>query len=271
MASTLQQSYSRSVNILKSFQQNTANSRIVLYQPGLVSPYDRVASLRYYGFITDLRVKIDINSLDESPIPNLDVTASRSDRITAVRDMEWKAPRKQLDLFLRNSSSGWTNIASISLLNRTPYYHLNLLGYLSDTGAFCIGNDSVLAAQITDIGYGLLNTGDYLSFFGSVREEVTVLADQGTQISFSTDFNWDVNSESALILPANPNRLQATFVNTSLEHEIFLSYNPVAAVGRGIALMRGGGSYEINSSNLYRGAISAVSTGNATLTAIEAV
>jgi hypothetical protein len=216
-------------------------------------------------------VKIDINSLEESPIPNLDVTSSRSDRITAVRDMEWKSPRKQLDLFLRNSTSGWTNIASVSLLNRTPYYHLNLLGYLSDTGAFCIGNDSALAAQITDVGYGLLNAGDYLSFFGSVREEVTVLADQGTQISFSTDFNWDVNSESALILPANPNRLQATFVNTSLEHEVYLSYNPVAVAGRGIALMRGGGSYEINSFNLYRGAISAVSTGDATLTAIEAV
>lgn len=271
MVSTIQQSYSRSVNILKSFSKNTANSRILLYQPGLVSPYDRVATLRYYGFITDLRVKIDINSLVESPIPNLEVTSSRTERITAVRDMEWKGARKQLDLFLRTSTVGWTNIASVSLLNRTPYYHLNLLGYLSDTGAFCIGNDAALAAQITDVGYGLLNAGDYLSFFGSVREEVTVLADQGTQISFSTDFNWDVNSQSALILPANPNRLQATFVNTSLEHEIFLSYNPIATVGSGIALMRGGGSYEINSSNLYRGAISAVSLGDATLTAIEAV
>jgi hypothetical protein len=271
MAPTLQQSYSRSVNVLKTFQQNTANSRIVLYQPGLVSPYDRVASLRYYGFITDLRVKIDINSIEESPIPNLDVTSSRTDRITAVRDMEWRSPRKQLDLFLRNSSSDWVNIASVSLLNRMPYYHLNLLGYLSDTGAFCIGNDSALAAQITDVGYGLLGVRDYVSFFGSVREEVTVLADQGTQISFSTDFNWLVSQQSALILPANPNRLQATFINTSLEHEVYLSYNPVAVAGRGITLMRGGGSYEINSSNLYRGAISAVASGAASLSAIEAV
>jgi hypothetical protein len=56
-----------------------------------------------------------------------------------------------------------------------------------------------------------------------------------------------------------------------LTDEVFINYGGMAELGKGITLMRGGGSYEINLSNLYRGAISAIAANPLTLTGIEAV
>jgi hypothetical protein len=107
--------------------------------------------------------------------------------------------------------------------------------------------------------------------FGSVREEITTLPTDSKEISFATPHSWTVNSTSQLIIPANPNRQQVTLINTSLTDEAYINYGGMAAMGQGITLMRGGGSYEINLSNLYRGAISAISANPLTLTGIEAV
>ncbi|MBD2095126.1 hypothetical protein H6F90_08155 [Trichocoleus sp. FACHB-591] len=142
MAASVQQAYSRNVSILKSFTSGTGNSMVQLYAPSSVSKWDRTATIRYYGFITSLRLKVDINSLSESQIPRLDIIADRTERITSVRDMEWKEPRKQIDFFLKTSQIDWTQIASISLLNRLPYYHVNLLHYLTDGSSFEVGNDT---------------------------------------------------------------------------------------------------------------------------------
>jgi hypothetical protein len=62
-----------------------------------------------------------------------------------------------------------------------------------------------------------------------------------------------------------------TLVNRSLTEEIFINYGGMAQLNQGITLMRGGGSYEINFSNIYKGAISAISANPAQLTGLEAV
>uniref|UniRef100_UPI000A43F8EC hypothetical protein n=1 Tax=Pseudanabaena sp. 'Roaring Creek' TaxID=1681830 RepID=UPI000A43F8EC len=131
--------------------------------------------------------------------------------------------------------------------------------------------DCVIGARITDAGYGLLEGTDRVTLYGSVREEITTLPTDSKEISFATPYSWTINSDSQLILPANPNRQQVTLINTSLTDEVFINYGGMASLGQGITLMRGGGSYEINLSNLYRGAISAISANPLTLTGIEAV
>ncbi|OIP78079.1 MAG: hypothetical protein AUK48_02365 [Oscillatoriales cyanobacterium CG2_30_44_21] len=95
--SELQQTYSRTQQILSAFREGN-NSLQTIYQPSAISPYDRVQTLRFYGFITSLRMRVDINSILEADIPNLDADSSRTERLTALRDMEWKAPRKQISL-----------------------------------------------------------------------------------------------------------------------------------------------------------------------------
>ncbi|MBD2095125.1 hypothetical protein H6F90_08150 [Trichocoleus sp. FACHB-591] len=128
-----------------------------------------------------------------------------------------------------------------------------------------------LAARIVDAGYGLLNNTDNLVIFGSAQEEATALPSDEPEISYADDFSWELGTDSRLILPANPNRLQATFVNHSETENVYLSYGGIARSGRGIALLKGGGTYEINKFNPYRGAIAAISTGASTLVGMEAV
>lgn len=264
-------SYARTVSIAQRFSPQTANQRIEIYQPALATVWDRTISNRFNGYITDLRLKVDITSIPESPIPNLDATTTRMERLVAVRDMEWKNPRKQLDLFLKKSNAPMIHLAAISLLNRRPYYHVPLLSFLTDSGIFSMGNDAVLYGSVTDVGFGLLLGRDELSLWGAVKEEATVLPTHGEQISFSQSFGWAIAPESSMILPANSNRLQLTLVNAGT-NRIWLSYGPLARSGQGITLMPGGGSYEINRTNPYKGAIAAISenTGS-TLTGLEGV
>ncbi|OYQ67582.1 hypothetical protein B9G53_01110 [Pseudanabaena sp. SR411] len=266
----LQQTYNRTQQILSAFGAGDSSKRII-YQPSAISPYDRVQTLRFYGFITSLRMKVDIRSISEADIPNLEADASRLERLTAMRNMEWKSPRKQITFFLKTATCPWQPIFDVSLLNRLPYYSVNLLPYLTDNISFDTSNDCLIGAQITNAGYGLLEGEDRITLYGSVREEITTLPTDSKEIVFATPHSWEIDEDSRLILPANPNRQQVTLVNTSLTDEAYINYGGMAELGKGITLMRGGGSYEINLSNLYRGAISAISANPLTLTGIEAV
>jgi hypothetical protein len=148
---------------------------------------------------------------------------------------------------------------------------VNLLPYFTDNISFDTSNDCAIGCQITNAGYGLLQAEDRVTLYGSVREEITTLPTDAKEISFATPYEWEISSQSQIIVPANPNRQQVTLTNTSLTNEVFINYGSSANLGKGITLMRGGGSYEINMQNLYRGAISAISANPAVLTGIEAV
>ncbi|NJN04882.1 MAG: hypothetical protein HC816_21775 [Leptolyngbyaceae cyanobacterium RM1_1_2] len=169
-------------------------------------------------------------------------------------------------------SGGWQKIASLSLLNREPYYMVNLLAYLSDNVAFLVANDASLGVQIEEVGNGLLVGADRVTFFGSVKEEVTTVPEQSEEIATSQDLSLPIAEQSAIVLPANPARKQLSLVNRSASATIYISYAAVAQVGYGVALYPRGGAYEINQSNLYKGAISAIATGpGALLSGMEAV
>jgi hypothetical protein len=267
---SIQQSIQRSVNILKRFNASV-NGVQIIYQPSLTTALDRIQSLRFYGFVTSLRCTVDIKSIPEAPIPDVEPTATRAEKLTAVRDMEWLSARKELEILMKVSGSGWLPIAAISLLNRVPHYMINLLPYFTDNVSFDMANDAVLGARIVDAGYGLLSGNDHVTIFGSVREEIVSLPTDSTEIALSQSHNWTIDGTSVVILPTNPNRLQATFVNNDANDTVYLSYGAIAETGKGIALMPNGGSYEINSTNLYRGAISAISSGSALLTGLECV
>jgi hypothetical protein len=263
--------YSKSTNILKKLTSASSTNMIVLYEPGTVTPWDVVPTTRYYGFITDLRMKVQIKSIAESEIPQLDITSTRTERILAVRDMEWNSPRKELEIFLETSSQAQTHIATVSLLNRQPYYHVNLLPYLSDLGVFNVANDARLLARVKDAGYGLLQGTDELAVFGSVKEEVTTLPPDAKVINYCQGHSWIVHNASQQLLPSNKNRLQFTLVNRGTT-TIYLNYGQEAEIGSGIALMPNGGSYEINLSNPYEGILSAISDqANGILSGIECV
>ena len=67
-----------------------------------------------------------------------------------------------------------------------------------------------------------------------------------------------VTDQSQVVLVPNPARLSAVFVDVDANNSVFLARGTSATANRGIALMSGGGTYEIDARNLYRGPVSAV-------------
>lgn len=268
----IQQIYSRSAQILQRFTVTAGSNMQLLYEPALVTPWDTVNTLRYYGFITDLRMKIQIGSIAESVIPNMGLESTRTERLMAAREMEWSSARKELEIFLETSRQPLTNIATVSLLNRQPYYTVNLLPYFTDNGVVNIANDARLSARMKNAGYGLLQGSDEVVIYGSVKEEVTTLPEEEAVITSCQPHSWTIGTGNAQILPSNPNRLQLTLTNRGSSGIIYLNYGNLAEVGKGIALLPNGGSYEINYTNPYKGMISAVaSAAGSLLSGLECV
>lgn len=171
-----------------------------------------------------------------------------------------------MDLLLRDSKSGgWVNIASISLLKRSPFYQVNLMQFLSDNVAFAMANDSALGVQIVNVGYGILIANDEVTIWGAVKEELSTLPQDEKTVTHTQSHAWDITEESRVLLASNTDRLLATFVNTG-NSKAYLNFNTDAIRERGITLMPQGGSYEINITNPFKGSISAITATGETTT-----
>ena len=68
-----------------------------------------------------------------------------------------------------------------------------------------------------------------------------------------------VGATSTAVLSANTDRVAATFVNDS-DEVIYLSLGGTVALNKGIRLNAAGGSFSIDASNLYKGAVTAICT-----------
>lgn len=256
----MQETYNRSVQIIEPITHENAGQISVIYETGYVSPWDITQSLKFYGFLTDLRARIDIRSLAESEIPDIPLGTSRTAKSEIVREMEYGSARYELELLIRNTYSGWMSLFNFSLLNRRPFYVVDLLSYLSNQPAFAVANDAMLGVRVVDVGYGSMQPGDSVNIFGCAREEVTSLPSEGEIITQSTENQTTIGTSSEIILAQTPLRKQAIVINRSDTAVVTLSYQPIATPNQGVVLYPKGGAYEINRTNLYRGALSAIST-----------
>lgn len=94
------------------------------------------------------------------------------------------------------------------------------------------------------------------------------LADSGqpnTIKTMSVSTGVSVGATSTAVLSASSGRLYAVFVNDST-NVIYLNLSGTAVSGQGIRLNASGGSYEINLSNQYIGAVTAIASGTSNLT-----
>lgn len=222
----------------------------------------------YNGFVKTLRAKAVINSIPETTLPGLTVEQSRNERLLAMRNVEWQSPRKQLDLYLAETYNNWHHIGSLSLLNIPPFRVVNLMEYFTENIAIELGSTGAIGVGIRDAGYGLLGNGDEVIIFGSSTTEIVVVPNNPKPIESCTDYGWTITPNSELILPAQDDRKQITFTNTGAG-TIYLNLGAAAEVGKGIALMPRGGSYEFNrANNPYNGSIHAVATEDSGLTAL---
>lgn len=76
----------------------------------------------------------------------------------------------------------------------------------------------------------------------------------------AVDLKLAVTGTQQRVLAENPSRVYALLVNDGA-NDCYLGMGIPAVVNRGIRINNGGGSYEINLTNLWKGAIYAVGTG----------
>lgn len=74
----------------------------------------------------------------------------------------------------------------------------------------------------------------------------------------AVDLSLAITSTQREVLPENPRRAYALLVNDGAD-DIYLGMGMPAIQHRGIRVNNGGGSYEINLTNLWHGSINAVS------------
>lgn len=200
------------------------------------------------GFLKNFRIKSQLRSIPEITLPNLPIDQSRTERLNAIRNIEWTNPRKHLKLHFASTANDWHHVATVSLLNVMPYRLINLMEYFTPNIALELGATGAVGVSVEDAGYGLLTGNDELVLYGSATTEVVVIPSEIRPIDGCTPYSWEIGTTSQLILPGLTGRKQITLTNTG-DGEIYLNLGNAAVLGAGIALMPNGGSYEFNRSN----------------------
>ena len=259
--------YEENTQIITRFRAGETSPKI-LWQPKLSKYGVFTLSSHYSGFLQSLRLKVDINSLKEVPIPAIPLEESRVNRAAALRDMEWKNPRYQVDILMA-SGGDYHNLFSISLQTRLPYYTVSLLSHFTENADFLLGPETILAAQVVNAGYGYPQGDDEIIFYGAVLEQAYYYAANLDQFSNQCeDYIVSVDGTGELIRGANVRRSTLSIINDS-PYRVWLSLGKEASIGRGILLTPDGSSYTIDRSSYYTGPVYAVSEGNSNIVGVE--
>lgn len=101
------------------------------------------------------------------------------------------------------------------------------------------------------------------------------VSESGSIFEFSNCTNADKSltaNVAEIVLNANTARRYSAFVNnSSIDITLVLSDKTNVVIGKGIILKPRGGSYEINSNNLYVGSVSAIAANNCKLSFVECI
>jgi hypothetical protein len=265
--------YNKVRTIAKRIDANTSPGIITIYENlGNQNTVAGTTTLSINAFIKNLKAFTRINSLSPIKLPNFRLEDSETDKLYKTLDIEWNSARKQLNLFISDSSQ-WELVGSVSLLNPSgyPYRMVNLMDLYTDNLAIELGENGKLGVQIQDVGYGSLTGNDLVTIHGSYVEEIVIDKSDIPLLSQCTSHDWTVNTISQTLLPANSSRTYCSIVNAS-SVPVFISLGNPAELGKGVLLSAYGSSLEIsNQSGIFKGAINAISEGQSTLSGVECI
>ncbi|MBD2167120.1 hypothetical protein H6G04_22275 [Calothrix membranacea FACHB-236] len=161
----------RNVNILHELNAATGTSTIDLYQPGWLNPFDVNNGLKYSGFITSLRLTIDLPSIPELRVIDSDLLDSQTVIDSNTQETFNHNSKKCLSFYMKTAVTPPIKVVDVYLFNQRPFYYLDLLPYFTAAGTFDLAPDAMISCQIRDVGNGLLNDDDRLLILGTVVEE----------------------------------------------------------------------------------------------------
>ncbi len=256
--------FQRNIPILLEINPNNVNSTHIIYQPINVptqlNPIDPI----FNGFIQDLRIKIDINSIDEVGLPILEPELTEAEKLQLYTTLEWANARMELSILKSINGTNWIEIARLSLQNRAPYYSVDLLPYFTKQADSIVG-DEWIALKVLDAGYGLLTGTDKLAVYGSCQLQAHHYgtADNALPVPATSarHFTVDVTDASELLVAANPNRKGFVAVNTSTGR-VFLGHGVTAEPFKGVSIDGRGASYTVDYSGLWTGDIYAIAASD---------
>ena len=163
------------------FTLPSQNSEIqIIYESSLAEIFAKFAAgemntnIVVNGFLKNLKVYCEINSLPESTIPDFDVSETRAQQQQKAINYEWQSPRYELKLLSSLNGDLWHVRGKISLIHSAgyPYRIHDLLDLLTANLAEEIGGEVKLGVQLDDVGYGLPTSLDVIAISGSITREI---------------------------------------------------------------------------------------------------
>lgn len=140
-------------------------------------------TVNFSGLLESLRVRIQINSLTETPIPaGLDELGD-VEALEAYKNYQWEAERIHLSLFRRKGSGDRLKIGTVPMLKRSPFYVVDLMPYLTRQVVARFATGDSLDVAVEDAGYGFLTADDDVVVFGEGLEEADVYSSPQSQAS----------------------------------------------------------------------------------------
>jgi hypothetical protein len=147
-----------------------------LYTPGTRNWEGQV--IRYSAILESLRLRVAQPTLGPpNPLPEGLEDLGQVDRAEIYRSWIWQQPRRQVDLLIDGVL--W---ASVPILNRTPFYVVNLMPYLSSQSTLRLAYGKALSLHVVESGFGPLAPTDNLTVMGEGVLEADV-ADLSPQFS----------------------------------------------------------------------------------------
>lgn len=252
--------FQRNSQILIKINSSNANNTHIIYQPisvpSILNPIDPI----FNGFIQDLRIKIDINSLDAIPLPVIEPELTEAERLVLWTELEWRNARMELSILKSSDGSNWIEIARLAMQNREPYYSIDLLPYFTKQADAIVGNEWI-ACKVINSGHGLLSGNDELVIYGSCQLQAHYYGETDTALpspaATAVNFGVEVNNTSTLVAIANPNRRALHIINLD-SGSVYIALGTQAENFSGLALIGRGASYLTDYSSLWTGSIYAI-------------
>lgn len=213
--------------------------------------------------LSNLQAIAYIYSQPTVPFPVFDLTDSDSQQLLTAINLEWQNARIQMDTLVRVGLTGtYQRINSYSLTNPNPYPYKQ---FTLDN--MLLGSGDMLAVQIKNVGYGLLQN----AVGGS--DVVTVSADLTTTITIEETVDNasvianDITTTAGTVVNANVNRKGLTFFNNSTQTVYLGTTSSVSTTSYAIAL--GVGDYYESPAPIYTGVWYAVVASGSTAINIQ--
>jgi hypothetical protein len=149
-------------------------------------------------------------------------------------------------------------------------------GVIQPVSGTITANLGTISTASTAANQATTNTSlaSILTNTGNIPANLTVTSnrlqtDSRLTVTTCTPSNVTVTSTSSTATSSNSSRVSLVIVNTGINDVTIRRSATAVVAGTGIVLKAGGGTYEINASNLYTGAITAITAAGSSTLAIE--